>query len=118
MEQAVAKFEMEEQSSTELLIPQRFNQQGKFEEYLIDACSNDQKDVLAHILHCFKQWNEIENNPDSQETFTPLRMTLCGVAGSGKSTLISTLVTAIQKITQKNNSVHVVAPTGDRKSVV
>src|SRR5687767_9954187 len=39
-------------------------------------------------------------------------MTLCGVAGSGKSTLINTLVTAIQKITQKTNSVHVVAPTG------
>src|SRR5687767_5604434 len=101
MKQADAKFEMEEHSSTKLLIPQRFNQQGKFEEYFIDACSNDQKDILAHILHCFKQWNEIENNPDSQETFTPLRMTLCGVAASGKSTLINTLVTAICKITQK-----------------
>ena len=47
-----------------------------------------------------------------KKTFTPLRMTLCGVAGSGKSTLINNLVTAIQKITQKSNSVHVVAPTG------
>src|SRR5688572_18093559 len=103
---------MEGHSSNKLLIPQRFNQKGKFEEYFIDTCSNDQKDVLAYILPCFKKWNEIENNPDSQETFTPLRMRLCGVAGSDKSTLINTLVTAIQKITQKNNSVYMDAPTG------
>ena len=46
------------------------------------------------------------------DCFTPLRMTLCGVAGSGKSTLINTLVTAIRKITQKANSVYVCGPTG------
>jgi len=39
-------------------------------------------------------------------------MTLCGVAGSGKSTLINRLVTAIRKITQKTNSVYVCGPTG------
>jgi len=39
-------------------------------------------------------------------------MTLCGVAGSVKSTLINTLVTAIRKITQKTNSVYVCGPTG------
>lgn len=39
-------------------------------------------------------------------------MTLFGVAGSGKSTLINTLVTIIRKITQKTNSVYVCGPTG------
>ena len=39
-------------------------------------------------------------------------MTLCGLAGSGKSTVINTLVTAIRKISQKNNSVYVCGPTG------
>ena len=39
-------------------------------------------------------------------------MTLCGVAGSGKSTLINTLVTIIRKVTQMTNSVHVCGPTG------
>ena len=39
-------------------------------------------------------------------------MTLCGVAGSGKSTLVNTLVTAIRKITGKTNSVYVCGPTG------
>src|SRR5687767_15904966 len=46
------------------------------------------------------------------KNFTPLRLTLCGVAGSGKSTLINTLVTAIRKITRKTNSVYVCGPTG------
>ena len=39
-------------------------------------------------------------------------MTLCGVAGSEKSTLVNTLVTIIRKITQKTNSVYVCGPTG------
>src|SRR5688572_24762836 len=39
-------------------------------------------------------------------------MTLCGAAGSSKSTLINTLVTIIRKITQKTNSVYVCGPTG------
>src|SRR6187200_3305201 len=39
-------------------------------------------------------------------------MTLCGVAGSGKSTLINTLVTAIRKLTGKTDSVYVCGPTG------
>lgn len=39
-------------------------------------------------------------------------MTLCDVGGSGKSTLINTLVTIIRKITQKTNSVYVCGPTG------
>src|SRR5688572_5600188 len=103
---------MKEDTNNLLKIPQRLNQQNELEEFTIDACSKDQKKAMAYILQCFKRWNEVANNPELQKTFTPLRMTLCGVAGSGKSTLINTLVTAIRKITQKTNSVHVVAPTG------
>ena len=67
---------------------------------------------MSYILQYFKEWYEIANSPELQEIFTPLRMTLCGVAGSGKSTLINTLVTAIRKITKKTNSVYVCGPTG------
>jgi hypothetical protein len=94
------------------MILQRLNQQHNLEEYSIDACSKDQKKVLSYILQYFKKWYELDKTPESQETFTPLRMTLCGVAGSGKSTLINTLVTAIRKITHKTNSVYVCGPTG------
>jgi hypothetical protein len=40
----------------------------------------------------------------------PLRMTVLGCAGSGKSVLINTLVGCIRKMF--NNSVFVTAPTG------
>ena len=69
------------------------------------------KSIIIHLQY-FKKWYEIANSPKLQDKFTPLRMTLCGVAGSGKSTLINTLVTAIRKITGKTNSVYVCGPTG------
>ena len=50
--------------------------------------------------------------PDLQDTFTPLRMTLCGVAGSGKSTLINTFVSIVRSVTQQTDSVYVCGPTG------
>ena len=86
---------MKNPNSDKLLIPHRLNQQHNFEEYSIDSCSKDQKEALSYILQHFKTWMELTKDPKSQKTFTFLRMTLCGVAGSGKSTLINTLVTAI-----------------------
>jgi hypothetical protein len=112
LEQTIAQFDMEEDNSEELKIPKRLNQEHKYEEYSIDACSKDQKKAMAYILQHLKTWNKLAKTPELQETFKPLRMTLSGVAGSGKSTLINTLVTAIRKITGKTNSVYVVGPTG------
>src|SRR5687768_10406585 len=107
MEKTVAQVEIVGNTSNELRIPLRLNQQHKFEEYSIDDCSDDQKKVLSYILQYFKRWYELDKTPESLKNFTPLRLTLCGVAGSGKSTLINNLVTAIRKITQKTNSVYV-----------
>ena len=44
--------------------------------------------------------------------FEPLRLTIRGVAGSGKSTFIQTLVTAIRKMFKNPESVAVCGPTG------
>ena len=101
MEKTIHHFEMEKNSKDELTIPLRMNQQHKFEEHNIESCREDQKEVLAYILQYIKRWEELDKTPESIESFVPLRMTLCGVAGSGKSTLINALVTAIQKITEK-----------------
>ena len=103
---------MREKTRNDLILPQRRTQQHTLEEYSIDDCRDDQKVVLSYILQYFKTWYELDKTPESLEAFVPLRMTLCGVAGSGKSTLINTLVTAIRKITQKTNSVYVCGPTG------
>src|SRR5687768_10392967 len=105
MQDTIAEFQMGENTRNGLLIPQRMTQRHKLEDYSIDTCRDDQKKVLAYILQYFKSWYELDKTPDSIRKFKPLRMTLCGVAGSGKSTLINTLVTAIRKTTQKNNSV-------------
>ena len=112
MEQAIDQSENKDNSNNDLSIPQRFNQQHKWEEYTIDACREDQKHILAYILKYVKTWYELDKTQESIKTFEPLRMTVCGQAGSGKSTLINTLVTAIRKIFQKNNSVYVCGPTG------
>src|SRR5687768_15769183 len=112
MEQTILKFEKEESTKNDLTIPQRLTQQLKLEEYFIDACREDQKEVLSYILQFLKRWCELEKTQDSIRAFKPLTIILSGVAGSGKSTLINTLVTAIRKITQKTNSVYVCGPTG------
>src|SRR5687767_10487071 len=112
MQEIIEKYEMGDNKRNHLLIPQRLTQQHKLEDYSIDTCRDNQKEVLSYILCYFKSWYESDKTPASIRAFTPLRMTLCGVAGSGKSTLINTLVTAIRKITQKNNSVFVCGPTG------
>ena len=112
MDETIAQFVTEESTKDELIIPQRLNQQHQFEEFKIDTCREDQKEANAYVLQFVKRWDELDKTPEALKTFTPLRMTLCGVAGSGKSTLINTLVTAVRKITGRTNSVHVVAPTG------
>ena len=112
MEQTIAKLEMEENTKDGLKIPQRLNQHHKYKEYTIDGCSEDQKKVLSYILQYLKNWYDLVKTSDVLKSFTPLRMTLCGVAGSGKSTLINALVTAIRKITGKTNSVYVCGPIG------
>ena len=101
MEQTIDHLENKNNNNNDLSIPQRFNQQHKWEEYTIDACREDQKQILAYILKYVKTWYELDKTQESIKTFKTLRMTVCGQAGSGKSTLINTLVTAIRKIFQK-----------------
>ena len=103
---------MKENSKNDMILPQKMTQQHTLEEYCIDDCRDDQKEVLTFILQYFKSWYKSDKTPESIRAFTSLQMTLCGVAGSGKSTLINTLVTVIRKITQKTNSVYVCGPTG------
>ena len=101
-----------------MVLPKRLNQQHKLEEYSIDACSEEQKKVLLYILQYIKKLYEIANSPKLQDKFAPLRMTLCGVAGSGKSTLINTLVTAIKKSLEKQTVYMCVVPQGLQLSML
>ena len=65
MEQTVAEFQTGVNTKNSLLIPQRMMQQHKLEDYSIDTCRKDQKEVLAYILQYFKTWYELDKTPDS-----------------------------------------------------
>jgi signal recognition particle GTPase len=81
------------------------------EKYYIDDCHVDQQEAIARVLIKIKEWiDHVEAS--NEEEFEPLRLTICGVAGSGKSVLISTLASMIRRIFQNKDSVVICAPTG------
>ena len=93
-----------DESPDQLILPLKHNGAT----YEIDHCQDDQKDILAYIMQRIQTWfNDPEASPQ------PLRMTICGVAGSGKSTLTNTLVTAVQRMFSSTSSARVMAPTGE-----
>jgi hypothetical protein len=81
-------------------------------EYQLQDLTKEQQNIACIILRKLKQWIDLSTNIGDNEQFQPLRMTVSGGGGTGKSTLINTLVTTIRQISQDNNSVHVLAPTG------
>ena len=57
------------------------------------------------ILQKLREWYELSKIPtDIKVTFEPLRMTVMGQAGTGKTTLINTLVSTIRKLTKKQQN--------------
>jgi hypothetical protein len=76
-----------------------------------EMCSSDQLDIIAYCLNHVRSWIESFEGQGEGE-FEPLRLTVTGVAGSGKSTLINTLVTAIRRLFQSESAVAVCGPTG------
>jgi hypothetical protein len=71
----------------------------------IENCSIDQLDIFAYGLDHVRQWI-------GEGDFESLRLTVMGVAGSGKSTFIHTLVTAIRRLFHSKDAVAVCGPTG------
>ena len=77
-------------------------------EYKIENLSQDQKEALADVLAAVRRY--CEGHDVNEEKV--LRVTVSGVAGSGKSTWINTLVTSIRKIFDNNQTISVYGPTG------
>jgi len=88
----------------ELHIPIRDD--GK--EYTVEALYEDQEIIVAEVMKKIKEWLECTNF----DHFQPLRMTINGSGGSGKSVVINTIVTLLRKMFQCNEVVKVAAPTG------
>ena len=94
-----------------LQLPMKLNNKLELQEYTIDDLFDDQKDIATYIISKVHEWITCLHNKTTAN-YTPLRLTIRGKAGSGKTVLINTLVTLIRKITQKIQSVHVCGPTG------
>ena len=77
-------------------------------EYNIENLSQDQKEALADVLSAVRRY--CEGHDVNEEKV--LRVTVSGVAGSGKSTWINTLVMSIRKIFNNNQTILVYGPTG------
>ena len=81
--------------------------------YSPERCTKDQRQIIATVLSYVKKWTEYQHeNIESTVSYKPLRMTICGQAGSGKSVLIHTLVTILRTIFQNTDAAIVVGPTG------
>jgi hypothetical protein len=79
----------------------------------LDNLLEDQRQIMTVILCKLKEWLFHLDIKDDCEIghFKPLRMTIMGAAGTGKSVLINTIVTVLRVMIDDNDVVHV-APTG------
>ena len=96
--------EFETEGGKKLWIPTRENNQP----YQISFLYKDQRAIVSTILETLDQWL----NGDDLSTFRPLRMTVNGSGGSGKSVIINTVVAVMRRMFGMNDVVRVAAPTG------
>jgi hypothetical protein len=79
--------------------------------YNIRDAKVSQYAVLYNIFGKIREWMEWEAG-DQNYKFVPLRLTVRGAAGTGKSFIINTIVIYMRRMCDDNDVVHVVAPTG------
>ena len=81
---------------------------GDGSEFDIDDLCDDQKWIAYVILEKIKEYFTCTDFTK----FEPLRMTINGQGGTGKSVLLNTITSVVRKFTGCNDSVLVCAPTG------
>ena len=69
---------------------------------------NDQKVIVSRVTKKIHEWLHC----DDLSQFEPLRMTVNGKGGCGKSVLVNTIVATLRNMFQVNDVVGVLAPTG------
>ena len=98
----VALFESS--SASRLLLPQ--NSLGG--SFLATSLYLDQQFILSRVIAKLREWLEC----DDLATFVPLRCTIVGPAGSGKSVLLNTITSVVRLMFGENNVLQVGCPTG------
>ena len=75
-------------------------------EYHLDDLNGEQQLIVICALESVMKF--LTNDP----TYKPLRATVVGCGGTGKSFIINTLISLVRKFTSLNDSVKVATPTG------
>ena len=97
--------EAKEKDHTTVTIPMR----DKGTKYYTTSCLySDQKKIVSEVVAKLEEWITC----DDLATFEPMRMTINGAGGSGKSVVINTLVTIFRRMFGTDDVIKVVAPTG------
>ena len=76
------------------------------EKYKVEDLSAEQYTIAMAVIDTV--WKFLTNDPD----YKPLRATIMGAGGTGKSHLINTILTSIRELTGCNDSICVGAPSG------
>lgn len=99
------KLERDEQENQDdvLYIPKRSNG----EPYSIDLLSFEQRVIVLATVDTVVKF--LLNDDD----YKPLRATIIGMGGCGKSLIINTIICIIREMTHTNSSVQIAAPSGN-----
>ena len=76
------------------------------DKYKVEDLSAEQYTIAMAVIDTV--WKFLTNDPD----YKPLRATIMGAGGTGKSHLINTILTSIRELTGCNDSICVGAPSG------
>ena len=95
-----SKFNNDENASTS--IPTK----SDGSKYDIDDLSDEQRMIVLATIDTVVKF--LTNDED----YKPLRATISGMGGCGKSLIINTIISIIRELTDSNNTVQVAAPSG------
>ena len=92
---------------------QRMNPTNKGESKIVvpRKLHHDQQQIFCYVMTKLKEWTE-KARSNRKTKFKPLRLTIQGVAGSGKSVIIRTIAKIIRDMFKCHDTVLVAAPTG------
>ena len=77
-------------------------------QYELNDLFDDQKYIAFRVLETIHKWLTCKD----WSNFEPLRCTINGQGGTGKSVLLNTLVSVLRRFSSSNNVVFAAAPTG------
>ena len=85
-----------------LVIPKQRNG----DDYDAEQMSDEQKEIVYSAVDTVTKF--LNNDP----SYKPMRATIMGSAGTGKSFIINTIISMVRKLTGSNDTVQIAAPSG------